>query len=186
MSPDAQRIKDAIDMPALVAEYAELRPSGPKSYKALCCFHNERTPSMLVHPRFFKCHGCGAGGDCFSFLQRIEGIGFREALKRLADRAGISLEGKPVSKGEAALAARNARECAFWWKNRTVTDAEIEAGWAQIEAEGLKPMTPLTAPERFAVWRSTHDRASTNEFLQREADWRMIDDTVRQGIIQSI
>ncbi len=87
-----EEIRERIDLVELVSEYVRLERAG-KNYKALCPFHTERTPSFHVSPALnrFHCFGCGASGDVFTFLMRIEGLSFQEALRRLADRAGIEL-----------------------------------------------------------------------------------------------
>jgi len=85
-------IRDRIDLAELVSEYVRLERAG-KNFKGLCPFHTEKTPSFFVSPALnrFHCFGCGASGDVFTFLMRIEGLSFREAMRRLAERAGIEL-----------------------------------------------------------------------------------------------
>jgi len=85
-------IKNKIGIVDLVQSYLPLTKSG-KNYKALCPFHNEKTPSFMVSPELgiFKCFGCGKGGDIFAFLQEMEGVGFGEALQTLAQRSGVKL-----------------------------------------------------------------------------------------------
>jgi len=88
-----RQIRDAVDIVDLVSSYMTLRRAGA-SFKGLCPFHQEKTPSFNVHPakQFFKCYGCGAGGDVFTFVQLKENVDFPEARRILAHRAGISLE----------------------------------------------------------------------------------------------
>jgi DNA primase catalytic core len=87
-----EAIRDRIDLVELVSHYVRLERAG-KNFKALCPFHTEKTPSFHVSPALnrFHCFGCGASGDVFTFLMRIEGLSFREAMRRLAQRAGIEL-----------------------------------------------------------------------------------------------
>ncbi len=83
-----------MDIVTVVGEYVRLRRVGAtQSYSGLCPFHTEKTPSFRVHAnhQFYKCFGCGQGGDVFKFLQEIERISFYEALKQLAERSGIPL-----------------------------------------------------------------------------------------------
>ncbi len=82
-----------MDLLALVADHVTLRRSG-KRWVGLCPFHSEKTPSFTVSPDMgvFKCFGCGKGGDIFSFIQARENVTFMEALRMLADRAGVSLD----------------------------------------------------------------------------------------------
>jgi len=92
MSDEVGQIKDKIDVAELVGEYVQLKPAGVNK-KGLCPFHNEKTPSFMVNSerQSWHCFGCSRGGDIFSFLEEMEGMEFKEALKYLADRAGVQL-----------------------------------------------------------------------------------------------
>jgi len=92
LSP-TEEIKSKLDIVDLISEYVQLKQSGA-NLKGLCPFHNEKTPSFMVsrEKQFFKCFGCGEGGDIFTFLQKIENIEFPEALKILAEKAGVELK----------------------------------------------------------------------------------------------
>lgn len=85
-------VKQKTDIVVLVGSYVSLKKAG-RHHKGLCPFHAEKTPSFTVNEELglYKCFGCGAGGDSIKFLMEIEGIDFLEALKRLADKAGIKL-----------------------------------------------------------------------------------------------
>lgn len=92
-------IRSKVDIVKLVSEYVSVKPAG-RNFKALCPFHPEKTPSFMVSSerQIFKCFGCGAGGDVFQFLMRIEGLEFGEALRNLAQRTGVKLTSyKPSS-----------------------------------------------------------------------------------------
>ena len=88
-----KEVKDATNIVEIVAEKIKLENSGA-NYRACCPFHSEKTPSFFVNPGLqrYRCFGCGANGDVLDFLQNFEGITFYEALKTLADRAGIQLK----------------------------------------------------------------------------------------------
>ena len=90
---DTQAIKDRLDIVQVIGEYVPLKKAGA-NWKANCPFHNEKSPSFMVNAekQFWHCFGCGKGGDVFSFLQEMEGLDFPEALKILADRAGVKLD----------------------------------------------------------------------------------------------
>ena len=90
---DTQAIKDRLDIVQIIGEYVRLKKAGI-NYKANCPFHNEKSPSFMVQPekQFWHCFGCNKGGDVFSFVQEMEGLDFAEALKILANRAGVKLD----------------------------------------------------------------------------------------------
>jgi len=92
MEDQVDEIKRKTDIVGVVGAYVALKKSG-RHHKGLCPFHSEKTPSFIVNEEMglYKCFGCGAGGDVIKFLMEIEGIEFREALERLADRVGIKL-----------------------------------------------------------------------------------------------
>ena len=83
----------ANDIVDIVGAALELKPAGSGRLKALCPFHNEKTPSFTVnrHRQIFHCFGCGKGGDAIAFLVEHDGLSFVEALRKLADRAGVRL-----------------------------------------------------------------------------------------------
>lgn len=92
MSNDIETIKEKIDIVDLISEYLQLKSAGT-NHKGLCPFHNEKSPSFMVNRegQFFHCFGCGKSGDIFTFVEEIEGMEFKEALKYLADKSGIQL-----------------------------------------------------------------------------------------------
>ncbi len=88
-----EEIRDKLDIVDIVSRYIDLKPSG-RNYKALCPFHDEKTPSFVVSPekQIFHCFGCGASGNVINFVQKIENISFIEAVRMLAKEAGVPLE----------------------------------------------------------------------------------------------
>ncbi len=86
------RLRDSNDIESVIAGYVDLRRRG-KTLTGLCPFHNEKTPSFTVYPETssYYCFGCGAGGDVVTFVRNIENLDYIEAIKFLADRAGIKM-----------------------------------------------------------------------------------------------
>ncbi|MFM7320559.1 MAG: DNA primase, partial [Armatimonadota bacterium] len=101
---EKELIRARIPVEDLVGRYTTLRRSGSR-FKALCPFHSEKTPSFHVDPErgLWHCYGaCSTGGDIFSFLMKVEGIGFRDALERLAEQAGVVLASQGRSEHDVA------------------------------------------------------------------------------------
>ena len=94
------------DIVQVIQDYVSLRKTGA-TYKGLCPFHSEKTPSFHVHrdKGFFHCFGCGVGGDVFKFLELQEKMGFQDAVRHLAGKFGLpipeSVDGRE-SRSEAA------------------------------------------------------------------------------------
>lgn len=98
---DKERVRQATDFVQLVSETVELRQRG-QEFWGCCPFHGEKTPSFKVNPAtgLWHCFGCGDGGDVFSYVQRRENLDFLDAVRYLADRAGIELhEERGASRG---------------------------------------------------------------------------------------
>lgn len=104
-------IKAALSIESVVGSYLKLEKAG-KYFKARCPFHNEKSASFTVTPEkeIFYCYGCHKGGDIFTFVQEIEGISFKEALMRLAEKAGISLERDVSGQQESTAVLRKIME----------------------------------------------------------------------------
>lgn len=94
-------IRDQANIVEVVSAYVRLLPAG-KNYKALCPFHQEKTPSFYVSPEkgLWHCFGCGAGGDVIDFVQRIEGLTFTEAIAKLSRQLGIRWQPSQATRRE--------------------------------------------------------------------------------------
>jgi DNA primase len=90
---DIAEVREKAPIDEVVSSYVTLRNAGGGSQKGLCPFHDEKSPSFHVTParQFFHCFGCQEGGDVFTFLMKIDGVSFVEAVERLADKYGVQL-----------------------------------------------------------------------------------------------
>ena len=92
MSDFAQTVKQQADIVKVIEGYIRLRKAGAQNYSGLCPFHKEKSPSFSVHAvrQFYHCFGCQASGDVFSFVGKIENVGFPEAVRIVAQKCGHS------------------------------------------------------------------------------------------------
>jgi len=120
MNNDLEEIKSRLNIIDVLGEYIRLEKAG-SNYRALCPFHNEKSPSFMVseEKQFWKCFGCQKGGDIFTFVMEMEGLEFREALKQLAEKAGVKLAGYDPKKAEQ--------------KNRTMEILELATKWYEYQ-----------------------------------------------------
>lgn len=103
MIPDdkIREVRERASIIDVVSDYVSLRKSGA-NFQGLCPFHGEKTPSFNVNPArgIFHCFGCGVGGNAVTFIMKMEGLSFPEAVKFLAKRVGVEIEDRPVSAAE--------------------------------------------------------------------------------------
>ena len=127
-----QEVREATDILEVISQHVTLKKRG-KGYIGLCPFHSEKTPSFNVDPvrGFYKCFGCGEGGNVFTFLMQIEKISFPEAVRTLAGRAGVSLpetrEDDSKLKETELLYLANKHAAAFFQRSLFETDAGRKA-----------------------------------------------------------
>jgi DNA primase len=139
-----QTIRDRVSLVDLVSTYVRLRQTG-RNHVGLCPFHDEKTPSFSVSDErgFFKCFGCGAGGNAFTFLMRIERIEFPEAVEQLAKRAGVALPeqtaGSPVDQTKESLVGLNEKAAAFF--RRAWEGSQGDSARRYLEDRGLATAT---------------------------------------------
>ncbi len=135
-------IRRRVGILEVVSSHVTLRRAG-KSYKGLCPFHSEKTPSFTVDPEkgFFYCFGCHAGGDVFDFVMRIGSVPFPEARKELAERAGVALEQTPVETeraGERERLLRATSEAAAFYREQLAGPHGVAAR-TYLAARGITP-----------------------------------------------
>ena len=171
--PFVEQVRAATDIVAILSSYLELRKAG-KRWKGLCPFHSEKAPSFFVNQenQTFYCFGCQKGGDVFTFLMEQEKLTFPEALRMLAEKAGIPMpqrprhgaEGIDDRLGEAMeVAAAFYRKClqieegkraADYLRARGITPQVAERfalGWAPASWDGLLRHAKRMLPERVLV-----------------------------------
>jgi DNA primase len=188
-----ERVKQAVDIVDLVGSHIQLRRQG-RNYVGLCPWHDDTRPSLQVNPerQSFKCWVCDIGGDVFSFVMKIEGVEFREALQMLADRAGIQIE-KPrrrqaappgeIASGSDEAAGRSANGAQ---DKRTLLQA---MAWAEKQYHQCL----LHSPEADVARRYLQERGITAESIERfhlgfsplERDWILLRAGGKVGADQS-
>ena len=138
--PDAtiQEVRDRVDIVDLIGRYVGLKQAG-RSYKGLCPFHSEKTPSFNVHRerQIFHCFGCGAGGNAITFLMRQEGMTFPEAVRSLARECGIEIPDESAGQQEASERLRQAQDVAQGVYRAALAAPEGAAARAYLAGRGL-------------------------------------------------
>ena len=153
LSEDIAAVRERAHIEDIVGEHVTLKPAGVGSMKGLCPFHDERTPSFHVRPPvgLWHCFGCSEGGDVISFVQKIDGLGFSEAVEHLAGRVGVQLryeEGGPARPGEEV------------GRRQRLLEAHRHA--AAFYTEQL--VTPAAAVGRAFLAERGFDRAAADQF----------------------
>jgi DNA primase len=147
VSDFAQTVKQQADIVKIVEGYIRLRKSGAQNYSGLCPFHKEKSPSFSVHAvrQFYHCFGCQASGDVFSFVAKIENVGFPEAVRIVAQKCGIPLPKREFSSPEEAAGARlrtkllELHETATAWFEEQLRSPEGAVAREYLAGRGLTP-----------------------------------------------
>jgi len=125
----AAEVKSKLGVVDVVGETVQLKKAGT-TYKGLCPFHGEKTPSFTVTPgrESWKCFGCGEGGDIFSFVMKRDGLSFPEALKVLAAKAGVELDERTTREDARKKRLRDVLESAIAFYHAVLTGSKAGAG----------------------------------------------------------
>ena len=142
---DIEAVRERARIEDVVGEHVTLKSAGVGSLKGLCPFHDERTPSFHVRPQlgYWHCFGCGEGGDVIAFIEKINHLGFAEAVEYLADRTGVQLryeEGGAVRRGvEPGTRQRlmDANRLAEAWFREQLATPEAQTGRDFLTARGF-------------------------------------------------
>lgn len=168
----AAEIKSKLPVLDVVGESVALKRAG-SAYKGLCPFHTEKTPSFIVSPdrESWRCFGCGEGGDIFTFLMRRDGIDFREALSRLAEKAGVELSAQTAKEDRHRKRLRDALEAAIsWYREVFLQTPQAEKARAYLAERGFTAETI----ERFGIgyapssWDALTRRLTSRGFTNEE------------------
>ncbi len=177
----AYSLKQQADIVRIVGEYVTLRKAGAQNFQGLCPFHQEKTPSFSVHAsrQFFHCFGCGASGDVFAFVQKIENITFPEAVRLIAEKLKIPMPKMSFSSPEEERAAKlrggllDIHESACGFFQEHLRRPEAAHAREYLAARGIAPATIAEfrvgfAPDSGFLLRDAL-RAQWSEELLRES-----------------
>ena len=167
------RLRDSNDIESVIAGYVDLRRRG-KTLTGLCPFHNEKTPSFTVYPETssYYCFGCGAGGDVVTFIRNIENLDYIEAVKFLADRAGLKMPDEKYDDTASNLRRRiyeANREAARFFHETLFK----EEGKAQLEYLARRNV-PMKMIKHFGLgaapddWHALENHLKTKGFNRNE------------------
>jgi len=188
MNSDVEEIKSRINIVDLVGEYIRVTKAG-SNWRALCPFHNEKSPSFMVSEerKSYHCFGCGKGGDVFSFVMEMEGVGFREALEQLAQKAGVELkkfEGKNKKESSVKPKLYSILELATKWyeknlwegkgkenilgylRNRGLTDETIKKFRLGFAPDGWRNALEFLLKKKYEL----EDIAKTGLLVEKNSD----------------
>jgi DNA primase len=179
VSDFAQTVKQQADIVKVIEGYIRLRKAGAQNYTGLCPFHKEKSPSFSVHAvrQFYHCFGCGVSGDVFSFVGKIENVGFPESVRIVAGKCGIPLPKREFSSPEEAAGARlrarllELHETATLWFEEQLRGPEGSVAREYLASRGLTPEGAKTfrigfAPEGFGALRDRLSGMADQEILR--------------------
>lgn len=168
------RIKDSNRIEDIMRQYVTLKRSG-HCYKCLCPFHSERTPSCTVYPDngSFFCFGCGAGGDVITFTMKIENLDYMEAVKYLAEKAGIQLPEDGIrdraAENKKRILEMNREAAKFFYQNLKTPDGKEGLNYLintrRLLPETIKSFGLGVAPNR---WTSLTNHMLSLGYSQQE------------------
>ena len=179
MTDFAQNVKEHVDIVKIIETYIRLRKAGAQNYSGLCPFHKEKSPSFSVHAvrQFYHCFGCGVSGDVFSFVQKIENVTFPEAVRTVAQKAGIPLPKREFSSPEEAAEARQRGKllelhetAAAWFEENLrgpegAVAREYLAGRG-LDAKGIEKFRIGYSPDSFNALRDRLKSIASEDILR--------------------
>ena len=179
VSDFAQTVKQQADIVKVIEGYIRLRKAGAQNYTGLCPFHKEKSPSFSVHAvrQFYHCFGCHESGDVFSFVGKIENVGFPEAVRIVAGKCGIPLPKREFSSPEEAAGARQRAKllelheaaASFFEEQLRSPEGAVAREYLAgrgLTAEGMKTFRIGYAPESFNALRERLSGMADQETLR--------------------
>lgn len=142
MPSPVDEIKDRLDIVDVIQSYVRLKKAGA-SHKALCPFHTEKTPSFSVsqEKQMWYCFGCGEGGDIFTFVEKIENVEFADALRIMADRAGVQFKKEDPRLRSERKGLYEVLELATNFFEKQLESKRGQMVVSYLKKRGLKPKT---------------------------------------------
>ena len=189
-------VKQQADIVRVIGGYVKLKKAGAQNFSGLCPFHSEKTPSFSVHAtrQFFHCFGCGASGDVFSFVQKLENITFPEAVRVVAEKCGIAIPKQapstPAEAKEAQLRAKlidlHERACTFFEEQLQRPEAAKAREYLTgrgLTAETMKQFRMGFAPDSGFLLRDRLKSAADEETLKASGllSWKDVKDAEQQS-----
>jgi DNA primase len=172
-----EQVAAASDIVAVISSYFPLKRAGTE-FRALCPFHQEKTPSFFVNPskQSYYCHGCGAGGAVFQFLMQYENIDFPESVRRLASRAGIAIIEEELSVEEEAKQSLRKRllrlhfEASAWFHSNLLRTKAAAHARSYLTSRGVNIETAKRWQIGYApkTWDSLIHWATASGFTREE------------------
>ncbi len=172
-------VLQAVKIEEVISDYIQLKRVG-KRYAGVCPFHNDRDPSLSVNTEkgFFHCFGCGVGGNAINFVMKAENISFKEALAKVASKAGIQID-ISIEKSSEQIKSENIekiiRESALFYFN-TLHSGNYPNNFEYLEKRGISRETI----RRFGIGCSPVGRANLVYYLQQKG--YAIDDIIDSGM----
>ncbi|MFH1956467.1 MAG: DNA primase [Patescibacteria group bacterium] len=171
MSSSVEQIKSRLDIVDVVGSYVKLQKAGI-NFKASCPFHHEKTPSFFVSPsrESWHCFGCNKGGDIFSFVMEIEGVEFADALKILAEKAGVQLQ--PVSReynSERSRLLKIIEDSKKYYIDKIKENKDVSD---YLKERGMEERTIKDFEIGYALdgWRNLYDFLKNNKYTDAEIE----------------
>jgi DNA primase len=173
-----ETLKQQADIVRIVGDYVKLRKAGAQNFSGLCPFHSEKTASFSVHAtrQFYHCFGCGASGDVFSFVQKVENISFPETVRLIAQKLGVPMPkvtfSSPAEAKEAHLrgALLDVHECATAFFRECLRRPEGAHAREYLKGRGLDDETIV----RFRIGYAPDSGFQLRDVLRREFDEELL------------